>query len=156
MKTPDQLLKAGLTGQGSRPAPYSPQPRQVKLVAAMWERMTQLFGHKWISTEGEPLNENGDLSENFVFWCKKTEDLSNEAWRRGFDRLEFQVRDSARQGDEAWPPSYAAFLGMCDEPEVKALHKPFARRALPDKGAEERARKAGETELSRMLNLFDD
>jgi len=129
----------------------------------MWERMTQLFSHKWLSTEGEAEKAPGRPSDNFLFWCQKTDALTAEQWRRGFQVLEQKVREAARQGEDMWPPSYAAFLGMCDEPEgqhKKALHQfvtpYFVANSLEDLSKKEEAQKLGEQTLDTLKTLFDD
>lgn len=63
--------------------------------------------------------------------------------------------EAARVGDTEWPPSYAAFLGMCEEPKVKALHKPFPKLQLPDKTARERSQAVGSSTLDSLKSMFD-
>ncbi|MEW5248896.1 hypothetical protein [Microbulbifer discodermiae] len=118
--------------------------------------MTQLFGHKWVSQEGEPGNEREGYSPNFLLWAQKTAHLNDAAWKRGFDRLEFMVREAGRQGDEVWPPSYAAFLGMCEKPHGEMAHKLFKPLALPDKAAQERSRSIGSKTLGDLKSMFSE
>ncbi len=101
-------------GAQNRPQSYKPESRQVTLINALWDRMEQLFRHRWSSAEGEKFKD-GQLTQNFLMLCRKTEELTNEQWRRGFDQLEKRVSDAARQGDESWPPTYAEFVGLCQE-----------------------------------------
>ncbi|MFD1216390.1 hypothetical protein [Microbulbifer celer] len=119
--------------------------------------MTQLFGHKWVSQEGEIRNERGEYSRNFLFWARKTAHLSDTQWRRGMDHVEYKVREAARQGgDDEWPPSYAAFLGFCDPRPGSQMYKSFEPLKLPDKGAQERAQEAGARALDEMKSLFNE
>lgn len=132
----------------------------------MWARMTQLFKSKWVYQEGEIKQRSGEYEKNFLFWCEKLAGMTDEQWRRGFAQLEFMVRDAARQGEDMWPPSYAAFLGMCDgpkeqeDPRKKALHKfvtPYFKvEALEDKTAIERSQAIGSSTLESLKSMFDE
>jgi hypothetical protein len=58
-------------------------------------------------------------------------------------------------GKDSYPPNYAEFIGMCCRSGETQCHKPFQRdRALEDKGAKERAQKAGEEHIGIMKGLF--
>lgn len=130
---------------------YSPTLRQEKLINALWERMNQLYRHKWDKAEGPRRNENKKYTANFLLWCRKTEHIDDEGFKRGFDRLETDVREAGRQGDESWPPSYAAFVGYCEPPVGYAAHKPFLK-ALPVSEQVRQERKAvGLTALEEIL-----
>lgn len=74
--------------------------------------MTQLYRHKWTSAEGDILTDNGQPTDGFLFWCKKTAHLTDEQWRKGFEMLESEVEKNKREGKSSWPPSYAEFIGM--------------------------------------------
>lgn len=56
---------------------------------------------------------NGQPSDNFKLWLRKTETLTRDDWARGFDTLEKIVRDAAASGEAAFPPTYAEFIGYC-------------------------------------------
>lgn len=120
--------------------------------------MTQLFGHKWASQEGEILNERGEYARNFLFWGQKTRNLTDEQWRRGMEYVEYIVKEAARQGDkkELWPPSYAAFLGFCEPRPGSKMYKPFEPLKLPDKTAHERSQAVGSSTLDSLKSMFDD
>ena len=117
--------------------------------------MTQLYAHKW-STQ-HPLMDGDSYSEDFRLWAKKTAHLTDKAWARGMEAVEFRNREAARNGQtDNWPPNYAEFLGMCEPPPGSAAHKPFEKLALPDKSAQERAHKAGQSALEAMKGMFDE
>lgn len=123
----------------------------------MWERMGQLFGHKWSSQEGEITDPAGKFNPRFLLWCLKTAHLTDEDWARGFREVEFRVREAARMGDEIWAPSYAAFLGYCEKPVGAPAHRYFDRSAaLEDKTAKERRRQLGLENCSKLLGMFDN
>jgi len=92
-----------------------------------------------------------------LLWCRKTEDLSDDDWRRGFDRLEHDVRESGKLGEQAWPPTYAAFVGMCEPPVGQQAHKYFDRSTgLEDLTAKEKRQTQGHAECQKILGIFDD
>lgn len=141
---------------------YSPTSRQERLVSALWQRMRQLFGSKWASQAGPAKLENGRYSNEFLLWCRKLEGLTDAEYQRGFARLEYLVREAGRKGEDLWPPSYAGFLGYCEPPIGQRSYKLFPSNidpkapplALPDKAAQERARKAGTVELEKLRGFF--
>lgn len=118
--------------------------------------MRQLFGHKWVSQAGPAKLGNGQYSPEFLLWCRKLESLSDEQYQRGFYMLEHKVREAARLGEDEWPPSYAGFLGYCERPHGAIAHRRFTQAQLPDKTAQEKARKAGAEELDKLKGMFDE
>lgn len=118
--------------------------------------MTQLYGHKWASREGMPKTEAGHFAPNFLFWCKRTEHLNDEQWRRGFDQLEYLVRDAARCGDEAWPPSYAEFTMYCEKPSGSQAHRYFARSLPEPESMKEKRHKQAKHYIERLKNIFEE
>lgn len=125
--------------QSSRQGRYCPSSRQVEIVVALFDRMCQLFGNRWTSVEGEKMVD-GKFTSNFLFWCRKTEGLEYEDWKRGFDRLEQSVILDASKGVTRWPPSYAEFIGLCRESKELAAHKYF-KASLPESEDSKRQRK---------------
>lgn len=116
--------------------------------------MTQLYGHKWSSQH--PLMDGDEYSEDFRLWAKKTARLTEAAWVRGMEVVEFRNQEAARNGElNSWPPNYAEFVGMCEPAPGSAAHKPFEKLALPDKAQQEKARKAGAAELEKMRGMVN-
>lgn len=142
---------------GENPKRYSPTSRDVKLVTALWQRMRQLFGHKWTSQAGPAKLANGRYSPEFLLWCRKLHRLSDADYQRGFYMLEHRVREAAMLGEEEWPPSYAGFLGLCERHHEAVAHKPFRRdRALEDHAAKERRRQLGMEQCGKLLDMLSD
>ncbi|WP_444959690.1 hypothetical protein [Microbulbifer sp. VVAC002] len=121
--------------------------------------MTQLYGHKWTSQhrlyDSEEAERNGVYGEDFMLWARKTRNLSDKDWARGMENVEHRNTEAARNGEASWPPNYAEFLGLCLPAPGSAAHKDFEPLALPDKNAQDRARKSGESELAKMRGMFD-
>jgi len=119
-----------------------------------WLQMAGLYGYKWTSTMGET---GGDLRKSFHFnmWLDKTRELTLDQWQKGVDRCEANLRQSGKTGDECWPPSYAEFLGFCDE-ESKGIYKVFPA-VLPESAEYKSKRKrAAEKGIKRLNSIFDD
>ena len=136
--------------------------RTVKMLATFWDRMTRLYGHKWISREGEfPANENGHIDKGhpniygFRVWFDAVKDLSDEQWRRGVDRIEKNIREKAKIGDESWPPSYEEFIAYATEHRNRA-HKYFAPSLpQPPEIRSKRKRLALES-LDKIKSMLDE
>lgn len=100
--------------------------------------------------------ENGQLTPNFLLWCRKTEHLKGPDWVRGFEQLEWRVREAGRLGEEEWPPSYAAFVGYCEPPVGSQAHKVFPK-ALPEpKEVIHRRKQQGREYCARLMSMFDE
>lgn len=121
--------------------------------------------------------EDGKPSENFLLWTRKTASISDEGFKRGFDMLEHKLKEAGRNGTEAWPPSYAEFIGYCEPPAgskmysknlttietqydangnlLAMIEKP--KDALPEPEESKRKRlKAGHDAIGSMLSMFDE
>jgi hypothetical protein len=105
--------------------------------------MTEMYGTMWTNAQGEEPNET---------WYLGLRELKQEQIAVGLKAL----RDSAKP----FPPSLPEFLGLARnsggmQSWEAICHKPFEpSAALEDKGAQERARKAGEKTLAEIRNLF--
>ena len=105
--------------------------------------MTEMYGTMWTNAQGDEPNET---------WYLGLRDLKPEQIADGLKAL----RDSAKP----FPPTLPEFLGLARttggiESWEAICHKPFEpSRALEDKGAQERAKKAGEKALSEMRALM--
>ena len=75
--------------------------------------MTDLFKHRWTNQEGEQINHDGTLSDNFKLWARKTSQLTDSEWTFGFEELERRIEKASAQGETLYPPTYPEFLGIC-------------------------------------------
>lgn len=132
-----------------------PELRLRKLILALWERMTNLYGHKWMSQEGPHTMENGSPSTAYLLWCRKLENLSEDDFARGFKQIEFLVKEAARQGDELWPPSYAGFIGYCEKPHGEIAYRYFPRLGLTNKTKRERDRIIALEKIKEIRSILD-
>jgi hypothetical protein len=116
--------------------------------------MTRLYGYKWTSREGEVDIDLPD-SLGFKLWLEKTGHLTNEQWKKGIDRCEKNLRYAARSGDDCWPPSYAEFIGYCDETS-SGMYKLFKISTPESKERKNKRRAKGRQECKKLLSIFDD
>jgi hypothetical protein len=79
-----------------QPSIGSGKPATSTLMAFLWGRMAEMYGHKWTSSYGESPNEA---------WSRAISELSMEQIKAG-------VAACLKSG-EAWPPSLPEFLGYC-------------------------------------------
>lgn len=98
---------------------------------------------------------NDQYSENFLLWCKKTANLSDDDWKRGFSAIEYRLKEAGRQGDTLWPPSYAEFLGYCEKPHGEAAYKSFQKRLPVPPEFESKRKKAARKEIDSMMGMFE-
>lgn len=125
--------------------------------------MTRLFGHKWVSKEGEfPEILTGGFIEKghpnaygISVWMEAVKDLTDNQWRQAVDRVERQVRENAITGDQSWPPSYEEFAAYAKESKARG-HKYFAHSLPEPKEDREKRKEAGRKHCSRLLSIIDE
>ncbi|WP_299947777.1 hypothetical protein [uncultured Microbulbifer sp.] len=161
MKTITQALATASSRSTHKSTPRSLEPQHEKLLLALWKRMTQLYGHKWSSQhalyDSEADKAAGCYSEDFMLWAKKTQDLSEMAWRRGMNYVEYRNQEAAQQGEfDSWPPNYAEFVGMCIPIPGSQIFRAFEPKKLPDQSAQERSKVVGRQTLDSLKSLFTE
>jgi hypothetical protein len=82
-------------------------------MGTLWERMTQMFGHRWVSAYGASDTDN--------VWLACLDGLSPEQLRSG-------MRAVAR-GGEAWPPTAPQFRKLCESATLADHGLPDPERA---------------------------
>lgn len=70
-----------------------------KIMARLWEKMTQIFGHRWGSSFGEEHTGN-------EAWRKIVASLDNEELARGMEFCETRYTGE-------WPPTPGMFMSFC-------------------------------------------
>lgn len=71
-----------------------------KVVARLWLRMAEIFGHRWTSTFGETPDSGAGLT-----WSQALKGMSAAQLRRGVA--------AAALGPNAWPPTLPEFRALC-------------------------------------------
>jgi len=79
-----------------------------KVIERLWNRMTQLYGHKWTSSYGE-----FDQDDT---WAMGLADLSLDQIKTGFV--------ACLDSDEEWPPTLPQFRQLCKERKPDVTYVP--------------------------------
>lgn len=82
-------------------------------MGVFWERMTQMFGHRWVSAYGSSDSDN--------VWLACLDGLNPKQLRSG-------MRAVARSGD-AWPPTAPQFRKLCESATLTDHGLPDPERA---------------------------
>ncbi len=102
-----EAKKSSGNGSGNNPPPSS------SLMAKLWERMIEMYGHKFTSSYGEVPSET---------WSRALSGATSHDLAEGVKAC-FKREDS-------WPPSLPEFVEMC-RPRMRALYFPDAMKSLP-------------------------
>lgn len=106
--------------------------------------------------------QQGVVTDIFILWCQKLEDLDEDGFKRGMYAMESRQSLMYAEGREMWPPSYAEFIGLCKEPEPEktenwAAYKHFdSSKAIEDKTAKEERYKKGVQHCNDILKLLSE
>ncbi len=98
-----------------------------RLIARVWTRMAEVYGHKWVSQYGECSDSDGNLTSAAKTWAEGLASLGDQEMQmrlisRGFSKI-------VESGDE-WPPSLPQFLEMCHVKRLAPYHR-IAKLELP-------------------------
>jgi len=74
-------------------------------MARLWQRMAEVYGHKWVSSYGQGVSDDGELTDVAQTWAKGLSGVTPEQFARG---LEHCVKSG-----EAWPPTLPEFRQFC-------------------------------------------
>lgn len=107
---------------------------------------------------------NGMYSDNFLLWCRKTERLTSDEFRVGFDELERQKIAAAGNGRNVYAPDYATFIGLAkmkkvridptEDPTHPNYIEPKDPLLLEQPGRKERVNKTGNDALKSIKDMF--
>jgi hypothetical protein len=109
----------------ARPSAHSTQkndswePKQVRneIIARVWTRMAEVYGHKWVSQYGEVCDEKGTLTSAAKTWAQGLSRLKPEEISVGFSKI-------VEKGF-TWPPSLPEFANLCANGRPLKLAAPF-------------------------------
>jgi hypothetical protein len=93
-----------------------------QVMARIWQRMTEVYGHRWISAWGEGTNPDGTPTRAAQTWAEGLARYSLDEIRQAFEKL-------VKRGDE-WPPTLPEFMRLCREKRAAPYHR-MAGPALP-------------------------
>jgi len=99
-----------------------------RLINRIWEKMSAIYGHRWVSAYGVHVDEFGQLSAAAETWAQGLSGLSREHLQHGFDAL-------LKAGLE-WPPTLPEFRDLCaaraDVPDLAAAVRLLANASSRD------------------------
>lgn len=160
------------TGKEIKHDRYSPQftlpqlltsvtPETVSLVTLVFTRLGDLFGAK-CKTKGLILHHSaeaearGEITESFYLWCRKLDGLSKKQIAFGIGQIEAKAAEVYQTGEELWPPSYAEFIGLCNQHHGTQAHRYFDRsKAIENKTQREKRRKLGMEQCGKLRDFLN-
>jgi len=92
-----------------------PKQQQIKVITRFWERMTQLYGHRFHSAWGSCANDNGTITDTADLWLQGLGKFSMDEIKNGITRL-------IEKGME-WPPTLPEFMHLCKPERLAPYHK---------------------------------
>jgi hypothetical protein len=75
------------------------------VIGHIWKRMLSIYGYKWESHLGRPVDDRGQMSDVARTWQKGLAGITVEQIKHGFDVLIFK--------NHPWPPSLPEFRKIC-------------------------------------------
>ncbi len=99
-----------------------PKPYQIKVITRFWERMAQIYGHRFHSAWGPAANDNGALTDTADLWLQGLGKYSMDEIKNGITQL-------IDKGLE-WPPTLPEFMHLC-KPACLAPYHQMATPQLP-------------------------
>ena len=95
--------------------------QSVPVMARIWLRMTEVYGHRWISAWGEVTNPDGTLTSTAFTWVQGLGRFSLDEIGQGFEKM-------VENGND-WPPTLPEFMTLCKPKRTAPYHK--MARMLP-------------------------
>lgn len=121
---------------------FDPSAGPSPVMDRLWLRMTEVYGHQWVSQYGDEPCES---------WCRMLADVAPDMIAQGLNCLV--------ELDSDWPPNAAVFRKLCKKPTISpdgtnsAAYLPPVL-GLPDWATKERGRERGKTEIQKMRELL--
>jgi len=91
-----------------------------RIIARVWTRMAEVYGHKWVSQYGECSDEMGNLTSAAKTWAEGLASLGDQAEQ--LKRISVGFSKTVKSGDQ-WPPSLPQFLQMCHVKRLAPYHR---------------------------------
>ncbi len=98
-----------------------PIEMQKRVINRLWERMTQLYGHRHQSAWGQSVDANGNLTDTADLWLQGLGRYSMDEIKNGITKL-------IEKGQE-WPPTLPEFMHLCKPKRLAPYHR--MAQALP-------------------------
>tara|TARA_R100000656_G_scaffold103546_3_gene75378 strand:+ start:81 stop:521 length:441 start_codon:yes stop_codon:yes gene_type:complete len=99
-----------------------PKSHQIRVITRFWQRMAQIYGHRFHSAWGSCANDNGTITDTADLWLQGLSKYSMDEIKNGITKL-------IDKGLE-WPPTLPEFMHLC-KPERLAPYHQMATPQLP-------------------------
>ena len=108
----------------ARPEKTLSQPRlEERVIARLWTRMAQIYGHRWVSAYGFVTNDDNELTGTANTWghALSIHGITERDLKRAFRALLTK---------DGWPPTLPEFINLCKASKpLASYHRPY--QALP-------------------------
>ncbi len=98
-----------------------PEEQQIRAITRLWQRMTQLYGHRHLSAWGQCADANGNLTDTAELWLQGLGRFTLSEVGNGVNKM-------VEKGQE-WPPTLPEFMHLCKPKRLAPYHK--MAQALP-------------------------
>ena len=91
------------------------------LIGRVWTRMSQIFGHRWVSAYGFLIDDNKELTGTANTWghALSIHGITESDLKRAFRALLTK---------EGWPPTLPEFVALCNASKPLASYHRMAKR----------------------------
>lgn len=100
---------------------FLPRERQEITMARLWQKMSEIYGHRFQSAWGECATPNGALTETCETWLSGLAQFTLVEIKHGLNEV-------IKRGDE-WPPSLPELMALCKVNRVPKAYQIY--RSLP-------------------------
>ncbi len=118
-----QIIEKGSLEQAKPAKILSQQKTEELVIARVWTRMAQIYGHRWVSAYGYVSSEDGKLTGTANTWghALAIHHINDRDLKRAFRALLTK---------DGWPPTLPEFINLCKISKPLASYH-LAYKALP-------------------------
>ena len=124
-------------------------------MSQFWAWMTRQFKHKWSSSEGD-IYDGENLADNFTQWCQELNYFGDKEWSRVFERIQADIMNAAKMGDDIWPPSSIAVVAYAEPAINSKMYRELPDIGIEDLTAKEKRKQTGLSELEKLKALINE
>ena len=101
-----------------------PRERQELTMARLWQKMSEIYGHRFQSAWGECATPNGGLTETCETWLSGLAQFTLGEIKHGLNEV-------IKRGDE-WPPSLPELMALCRVNRVPKAYRIYQSLPQPE------------------------
>lgn len=117
-----------------------------RAIAALWARLTHIYGHRWETSYGPALTDAGELTPIAATWAKALTNFGPDDFGRGLKAC----LDRA----DGWPPTLPEFRTLCRPPQPLAPCHVLLPRFVESNERKAARRVAGRAGLAQIKTLL--